>query len=172
MNKNTKSIFDFFKKENSKKENFSEVVTVDGVTLFYEGDLAVGTPVFVLDENNNEIPAPEGEFQIDVEGKVWVIKIDVNGVITAMEEVMSNEPNPESMSKEEFNSIITKVIQDTASELTSLKEKYSSLETKHNALEEKYTALMNAKESKFKDDRKKTGEKTTLSLREILNQKK
>lgn len=171
MKRETKSIFDFFKKDEPKKTNFSEVVTVDGITLFYEGELAVGTAVFVLDEQNNEIPAPEGDFQVDIEGVVYAISVDVNGVVTAMEQAMSGEPTPETMSKEEFNSIITKVIEDTATELNSLKEKYSALEEKHVALEEKYTALANAKESKFKDDRKKANPNQSLSIREILTKK-
>jgi hypothetical protein len=92
MNKPTKTIFDFFKKD--QKVNFSEVQTVDGITLYYEGELAIGTPVFVLDAENNEIPAPEGDFQVDIEGSVFVLSVDVNGVVSAMEQVMKNDPAP------------------------------------------------------------------------------
>jgi hypothetical protein len=162
MNKQVKSIFDFFKKEEEVKITFSEVQTVDGITLFYEGDLAVGTPVFVLDAENNQIPAPEGDFQVEYEDNVWVVSVDVNGVITALEEVMSEEtpeetPSPEMMSKEEFSSMTEKIIND--------------IDERFKALEDKFNELANVKESKFKDERKKVEEFKSLTVKEILTKK-
>ena len=162
MNKQVKSIFDFFKKEEEVKVTFSEVQTVDGITLYYEGDLAVGTPVFVLDAENNQIPAPEGDFQIEYEDKVWVVSVDVNGVITALEEVMSEDepeptPSPEMMSKEEFSSMTEKIIND--------------IDERFKALEDKFNELANVKESKFKDERKKVEEFKSLTVKEILTKK-
>lgn len=161
MSKPTKSIFDFFKKD--QKVNFAEVQTVDGITLFYEGDLAVGTPVFVLDANNNEIPAPEGDFQVTIDSVVYVLSIDVNGVVSAMEQVMENDPAPaptpneEFVSKKDFDTIVQKIIEDADERIKSI--------------EEKFEALINKKESKFKDDKKKTGNFTAVTVREILTKK-
>lgn len=161
MSKPTKSIFDFFKKD--QKVNFAEVQTVDGITLFYEGDLAVGTPVFVLDADGNQIVAQEGDFQIDIDGKIFVISIDVNGVVSAMEEVMQNNPPPppapgeEFVSKTEFDTIVQKIIEDADSRISSI--------------EAKFEAFVNHKESKFKDQKTKTGSFTAVTVRDILTKK-
>jgi len=168
MNKQTKTIFDFFKKD--QKLNFSEVQTIDGITLYYEGELVVkteekeGTKIFVLDAENNQIPAPEGDFQIEMDGKIMIISIDVNGMLSDMEEVMEDEdpapapaPNEEFVSKKEFDTIIQKIIEDADLRIASI--------------EEKFEALASKKESKFKDQKTKTGTFTAVTVREILTKK-
>jgi hypothetical protein len=158
----SKSIFDFFKKEENKIV-FSEVKTIDGIVLQYDGELAEGTPLFVLDEEGNQIPAPEGEYQVEYEDQLWVVSIDVNGVLVKLEAVnveeepMSEEPVNEMMSKQEFDAIIQQVITDTDSRIT--------------ALEAKFAELLEVKESKFKDDRKKVEMSKELTVREILTKK-
>lgn len=158
-----KTIFDFFKKEEEVKVTFSEVNTIDGVVLYYDGELAEGTPFFVLDADGNQIPAPEGDYQIEYEGQTWTISIDVNGVLAKLEAVapveepMAEEPTNEMMSKEEFDSIIQKVIVDTDARMT--------------ALEQKFAELLEAKESKFKDERKKVEMTKELTVKEILTKK-
>lgn len=159
----SKSIFDFFKKEEVKVV-FAEVKTIDGIVLQYDGELAEGTPLFVLDEEGNQIPAPEGEYQVEYEDQLWVVSIDVNGVLVKLEAVnveeepMSEEqPVNEMMSKQEFDAIIQQVITDTDSRIT--------------ALEAKFAELLEAKESKFKDERKKVELSKELTVKEILNKK-
>jgi hypothetical protein len=158
----SKSIFDFFKKEENKVV-FSEVKTIDGIVLQYDGELAEGTPLFVLDENGEQIPAPEGEYQVEYEDQLWVVSIDVNGVLVKLEAVnveeepMSEEPVNEMMSKQEFDAIIQQVITDTDSRIT--------------ALEAKFAELLEVKESKFKDERKKVEMSKELTVREILTKK-
>ena len=159
----SKSIFDFFKKEENKVV-FSEVKTIDGIVLQYDGELAEGTPLFVLDEEGNQIPAPEGEYQVEYEDQLWVASIDVNGVLVKLEAVnveeepMSEEqPVNEMMSKQEFDAIIQQVITDTDSRIT--------------ALEAKFAELLEVKESKFKDERKKVEMSKELTVKEILTKK-
>ena len=158
----SKSIFDFFKKEENKVV-FSEVKTIDGIVLQYDGELAEGAPLFVLDEEGNQIPAPEGEYQVEYEDQLWVVSIDVNGVLVKLEAVnveeepMSEEPVNEMMSKQEFDAIIQQVITDTDSRIT--------------ALEAKFAELLEVKESKFKDERKKSEMSKELTVREILTKK-
>jgi len=112
----SKSIFDFFKKEENKVV-FSEVKTIDGIVLQYDGELAEGTPLFVLDEEGNQIPAPEGEYQVEYEDQIT----------------------------------------DTDSRIT--------------ALETKFAELLEVKESKFKDERKKVEMSKELTVKEILTKK-
>jgi hypothetical protein len=159
----SKSIFDFFKKEENKVV-FSEVKTIDGIVLQYDGELAEGTPLFVLDEEGNQIPAPEGEYQVEYEDQLWVVSIDVNGVLVKLEAVnveeepmSEEEPVNEMMSKQEFDAIIQQVITDTDSRIT--------------ALETKFAELLEVKESKFKDERKKVEMSKELTVKEILTKK-
>jgi hypothetical protein len=165
----SKSIFDFFKKEEVKVV-FSEVKTIDGIVLNYEGELKAdtgnndGTKLFVLDEEGNQIPAPEGEYQVEYEDQLWVASIDVNGVLVKLEAVnveeepmSEEEPVNEMMSKQEFDAIIQQVITDTDSRIT--------------ALEAKFAELLEVKESKFKDERKKVEMSKELTVKEILTKK-
>jgi hypothetical protein len=159
----SKSIFDFFKKEENKVV-FSEVKTIDGIVLQYDGELAEGTLLFVLDENGEQIPAPEGEYQVEYEDQLWVVSIDVNGVLLKLEAVnveeepmSEEEPVNEMMSKQEFDAIIQQVITDTDSRIT--------------ALEAKFAELLEVKESKFKDERKKVEMSKELTVKEILTKK-
>ena len=159
----SKSIFDFFKKEENKIV-FSEVKTIDGIVLQYDGELAEGTLLILLDEEGNQIPAPEGEYQVEYEDQLWVVSIDVNGVLVKLEAVnveeepmSEEEPVNEMMSKQEFDAIIQQVITDTDSRIT--------------ALEAKFAELLEVKESKFKDERKKVEMSKELTVREILTKK-
>lgn len=163
MSKPKKSIFDFFKKEDEVKVMFAEITTIDGVVMQYEGDLVEGSAVFVLDADGNQIPAPEGQYQIELEG-IKIVNVDVNGIVTAIEDVAveeepmsEKEPVNEMMSKQEFDAIIQQVITDTDSRIT--------------ALEAKFAELLEVKESKFKDERKKVEMSKELTVREILTKK-
>lgn len=168
MSKPKKSIFDFFKKEEEIKIVFAEVKTVDGIVLNYEGELKAdtgnndGTKLFVLDAEGNQIPAPEGQYQVELEG-IKIVDVDVNGMVTAIEDVavqeepMSEEPVNEMMSKQEFDAIIQQVITDTDARMT--------------ALEAKFAKLLEVKESKFKDERKKVELSKELTVKEILTKK-
>ena len=162
MSKPKKSIFDFFKKDEEIKVTFAEITTIDGVVMQYDGDLVEGSAVFVLDADGNQIPAPEGQYQVELEG-IKIVSVDVNGVVTAIEDVaveeepMSEEPVNEMMSKQEFDAIIQQVITDTDSRIT--------------ALEAKFAELLEVKESKFKDERKKVELSKELTVKEILTKK-
>ena len=159
MSKPMKSIFDFFKKEEEIKVTFAEITTIDGVVMQYDGDLAEGSAVFVLDAEGNQIPAPEGQYQVELEG-IKIVNVDVNGVVTAIEDVaVEEEPMAEEMmSKVEFSAMTEKIIND--------------IDARFKSLEDKFNELANVKESKFKDERKKVEVKETMSVSEILNQVK
>lgn len=162
MSKPMKSIFDFFKKEEEIKVTFAEITTIDGVVMQYDGDLVEGSAVFVLDAEGNQIPAPEGQYQVELEG-IKIVNVDVNGIVTAIEDVaveeepMSEEPVNEMMSKQEFDAIIQQVITDTDARIT--------------ALEAKFAELLEKKESKFKDERKRVELSNELTVKEILTKK-
>jgi hypothetical protein len=88
----------------------------------------------------------------------------VNGVLVKLEAVnveeepmSEEEPVNEMMSKQEFDAIIQQVITDTDSRIT--------------ALEAKFAELLEVKESKFKDERKKVEMSKELTVKEILTKK-
>jgi hypothetical protein len=85
-------IFGKFEDDPQPADNieFAEATTVDGVVVFYEGDLAVGTEVQV-EVDGQRMPAPEGEHAIEIEGGTIVIMLDANGVVTEIEEVAAEE---------------------------------------------------------------------------------
>ena len=78
--------------------------------------------------------------------------------VAVEEEPMSEEePVNEMMSKQEFDAIIQQVITDTDARIT--------------ALEAKFAELLEVKESKFKDERKKVELSKELTVKEILTKK-
>ena len=68
-----------------------ETITTDKGELSYNGELAVGTEVFVVDENGESIPAEDGDYKVD--GKT--IKV-VDGKVS---EIVEDAPVDERMSR-------------------------------------------------------------------------
>ena len=69
-----------------------ETITTDKGELTYNGELAVGTEVFVVDENGESIPAEDGDYKID--GKT--IKVVDGKVSEIIEDAPVSEPASES----------------------------------------------------------------------------
>lgn len=70
------------------KVTFAEVKTADGdVTLYYEGDLGVGTKLSIMDAEGNMMPAPEGDHFIVYDEKQWRIVLDAEGTILELDEM-------------------------------------------------------------------------------------
>jgi len=67
-----------------KSDKFESAATTDGVELFWDGELEVGTEVFIKDEEDNNIQAPEGNHAIQIEGSTIVLSVDSTGTVTEM----------------------------------------------------------------------------------------
>lgn len=147
-----------------------DVTAVDGTILSYEGDLAEGTAVFITDENEEQLPAPAGEYAIEMDGVNWLVTIDDNGMVSALEEV---EAEPE-MGNEDF----------TAENFAAFMEQYDAKQTeKFKALEDKNTALAEenaglkksiahmqaAMNSKFSYTPRKADKKSQTTVKDLLN---
>lgn len=78
-------------------EEFGQATTVDGVVIFWEGDLAVGTSV-MIEVNGEKVAAPQGDHQADVDGVTYAITLDAEGVVTSMEEVTAMSEEAEILS--------------------------------------------------------------------------
>ena len=72
-----------------------ETITTDKGELTYNGELAIGTEVFVVDENGESIPAEDGDYKVD--GKV--IKVVDGKVSEIVEDAPVAEPASEPLSE-------------------------------------------------------------------------
>lgn len=137
MKNKKKSLFSFVFGSEEQEQNFAEVTAVDGTVLSYEGDLAAGTPVFV-DSEGEQLPAPEGEYQITMDEKDWILKVDANGVVESMEEVTSDDdPTDEDMiSRKDFKAFMVEYQSKVDEKLKAADETISAQAQKIKALEE------------------------------------
>lgn len=76
--------------DSENKDKYMEATTVDGQTVSWDGELAAGTPVFVLpaegEEGAEPFLAPEGELSFEYEGTLYVVQINELGEIESVEE--------------------------------------------------------------------------------------
>lgn len=97
------------------KETFVDAKLMDGTIIRYES-LEVGMPLMVIDEAGNELPAPDGEHELEDGTKVTV----EGGIITEVaskQEEMPEEEMPieqpmaavETVSKEDFETLKNEV---------------------------------------------------------------
>lgn len=105
MNKEKKSLFErvFGKKkaiekakfDSENKDKYATAVTVDGVNVFWEGELEEGvTSLFVEVEGEDPILAEAGDHSIEVDGEITVLTVDESGIITNIE-TTEGEGDPE-----------------------------------------------------------------------------
>jgi hypothetical protein len=141
------------------KETFAEATTVDGVTVFYEGELAEGTLVQVIVDGEMQ-PAPEGDHEIMLsETEKVVITLDAAGVITAVEALEAEA----AAADEDLKAEVAEAMK------TAIAGVVADYEAKFEALEAKFNAIV--KGEKFEHKGKKTGEQKVSSWKTIVNNK-
>ena len=96
-----------------------ETITTDKGELTYNGELAVGTEVFIVDENGESIPAEDGDYKVD--GKV--IKV-VDGKVS---EIVEDAPVAEPASEPVAESAEIAELKAQIKELQSQVEKMSKM---------------------------------------------
>ena len=147
------------------KQKFAEGTTSDGVVLMWEGELSADTAVFI-EADGAQVPAPEGSHEVTLEdGTVKIIQVDANGVVTSVseldEEVDFTEEVAEAMQKLE-----AKFSQEVVDALKPITEQLAKVQ-------KELATLKGEKESKFKQDPKKTGAGTQkMSASDLLRNKK
>ena len=114
--------------EIESKEAFAEVKTADGnVTLYYDGDLGVGTELKIEDAEGNMIPAPEGDHFIVYDEKQWRIVLDAEGKILELDEMVAETEAGEmaehgDMEEEEMVDVITPGKEEGPAKMISFEE--------------------------------------------------
>ena len=147
----------------------AEVTTVDGDVLSYEGDLAVGTPVFVTDESEEQLPAPAGAYAVEMDGVNWVITIDDNGVVSELEEVEESEMDDDDFTADNFAKFMEHYDEQLTEKLTALEAKLEGVISKQK---ETIAHMQKAMNSKFNYTPKKASADGGTTYKDLLKNKK
>jgi hypothetical protein len=126
MNENFKAIMDSIRELkatfSAKAEAFNEAVLEDGTQISYEGELVVGTAVFVVTETE-EVPAPEGTHALGGELAGVSIVVDANGIVTEVidtrAEASGDEPVADAESSE-FEAITADILPQVLEDVTEV----------------------------------------------------
>ncbi len=153
MNKNKDKKPSWWKEIFGSKEELSEVTTVDGTVLTYDGDLKEGTIMMGADGK----PAKAGDYQCELDGKTYAITLDDTGAITSMSEVTAMSENEEALAD-----AVKKVNDDMKAGFAQMMKVIGEKDARIKSLEDFLT-----KEGKFtakgkktdKDDEEGTGKK-------------
>lgn len=86
----------------------------DGRVIYWEGELAEGVALYVLDEEGNEVACPDGE--VIIEDKKIVV---ADGKVSTIETVAAEEPTPTDEPKE------TEMKNDKANKFSAIVDYYS-----------------------------------------------
>lgn len=120
-------------------ETFVDAKLMDGTIVRYE-KLEVGMPLMVIDEAGNELPAPNGEHQLE-DGTMVTIEEGIITEIATKEEEMPEEEMPleqpmaavETITKEEFETL--------KAEVETLKTKFEEFTKTNDTITAENTAM-------------------------------
>ena len=129
-----------FNAEPTTEQTFIDAKLMDGTIIRYES-LEVGMPLMVIDEAGNELPAPDGEHELEDGTKVTVESGIITEVESKEEEAPEAEEAPieqpmaavESVSKEDFESL--------KNEVSDLKSKFEEFSKSNETLSADNIAL-------------------------------
>lgn len=110
----------------------------DGRVIYWEGELAEGTALYVLDEEGNEVACPDGE--VIIEDKKIVV---ADGKVSTIETVAAEEPKTEEPKTEEPKP--TEMKNDKASKFSAVVDFYSM------SYDERWQLLYKAAEELYPD---------------------
>lgn len=141
---------------------FAEAVLVDGTVVSYDGELAPGTALFIVAEEGDLIPAPEGTHALGGEMEGVSIVVDAEGVITevideresaeapADEEMSEDTPNMEDVMNEKMSEML-EPIEKIVTAMASLKEENDALRSELAALTESFNAFKNTPSAELEE---------------------
>lgn len=192
MNENFKKVMDAIAEmksiftastEEATTATFGEGVLMDGTAIAYEGDLAVGTQVYVV-ADGEQIPAPEGTHALGGEFEGVSIIVDANGVVLeiideraaaaeATSEETPAEPTNESMSAEQVETIVatkmeafSKVVESLGEMIQTIVSDNESLRTEMSAMKSDFEAFKAAPSNSTTEGEKFSRVTSTLTARQ------
>lgn len=133
--------------DNKNKDKYAEAVTVDGMTIMWEGDLIEGAPLFVVPEDGSEpILAAAGEYAIEVDGTPKVITVDESGMIVTIADAEALETEEEEDEKEkEVEAALRATIADYQSKFSAQESKLKTVAKEFDALKEAFEKSLEGK---------------------------
>lgn len=158
MTENFKAIMDSIRELkatfSAKAESFNEAVLEDGTMISYEGELVVGTAVFVVTETE-QVPAPEGTHALGGEDAGKSIVVDANGIVTevidttasASNDLPVEEPAMEptvsasAMSAEDVDAIVNAKLESFSAIFEGLTEMIKTIASENESLRSEVTGL-------------------------------
>ena len=111
----------------------------DGRVIYWEGELAEGVALYVLDEEGNEVACPDGE--VIIEDKKIVV---ADGKVSTIETVAAEEPTPEPT--DEPTDMKNDVPADKASKFSAVVDFYSM------SYDERWQLIYKAAEELYSDE--------------------
>lgn len=158
MNENFKAIMDSIRELkatfSAKAEAFNDAVLEDGTQISYEGELVVGTAVFVVTETE-QVPAPEGTHALGGEDAGKSIVVDANGIVTEVIDTTADATNDlpvvdpsvepavtaSAMSADEVESIVNAKLGAFSTIFEGLTEMIKTVATENESLRNEVTEL-------------------------------
>lgn len=113
----------------TSKEDMSEVTTVDGLVISYEGDLAVGTAV-TIEIDGKQTAAPAGDHQVEIDGKTYAISLDDEGKVISMDEVTAMSEEAEILAE-----AMRKIVADAKVKFAAMQKTIDTLTARLDAAE-------------------------------------
>jgi len=158
MNENFKAIMDSIRELkatfSAKAEAFNDAVLEDGTQISYEGELVVGTAVFVVTDTE-QVPAPEGTHVLGGNDAGKSIVVDANGIITEVIDTTASASNDlpvvdpgmdpqvtaSAMSADEVESIVNAKLSSFSAIFEGLTEMIKTVATENDVLRTEVTEL-------------------------------
>lgn len=125
-----------FNADNTTKETFIDAKLIDGTIVRYEA-LEVGMPLLIIDEAGNELPAPDGEHELEDGTMITVEGGIITEIATKAEEAPEAEM-PEEMPIEQpmeaVESVTKEDFEALKSEVLDLKSKFEEFSKTNETL--------------------------------------
>jgi hypothetical protein len=159
MKKSKKGLFSYIF-GGGEEQSFAEATTVDGVTVFYEGELAEGTLVQVI-VDGEMLPAPAGDHQIMLsETESVVITLDDTGTITAVEQVEAEtEMEAETVNAGELKEFAVQFKDEIGVTFAAMQKQIDGLKAQIKTLESG---------DKFQAQTRKVTDSKTVSYKDLI----
>jgi hypothetical protein len=175
MNKQLETIANLMKELKAKfsapeppieEAKFETATLTDGTVIEWEGDLMVGTPIFVVDDENR-VPAPAGNHTLE-DGRT--ITVDENGMITEIIEVEVREEMSADKVNEIVNAKMSEVLDTFSKGFESITSAFESMSAEHKSLKEEFEAFKKLPSNPEKENQKfnRQGEDSNLTAKQNL----
>ena len=160
MTENFKAIMDSIRELkatfSAKAESFNEAVLEDGTMISYEGELVVGTAVFVVTDTE-QVPAPEGTHALGGEDAGKSIVVDANGIVTEVIDTTASASNDlpvvdpgmdpavnaseQTMSADDVDAIVNAKLESFSAIFEGLTEMIKTIASENESLRSEVTGL-------------------------------